>query len=257
MLHDHPLAPGPAPVAVRLARLNAAIRSVPEPDIAQAALAAALDPTIAGNVALVSSFGADSIVLLHMVSRINPDLPILFIDTELLFAQTLHYQKQVAALLGLRNIRIVRATREELFTHDPEGLLRHFDPDACCALRKVAPLAQALAGFDGWITGRKRYQAGTRADMPVFETDDKGRVKINPLAHWQPGQAAAYIDTHSLPRHPLVDKGYRSIGCAPCTTPVRAGEDERAGRWRGRGKVECGLHRGAGNDTSDDRGQAA
>ncbi len=251
MLHERPPL---APRAERIARLTAAIQGKSGIDLSLAALRAALDPALGGRIALVSSFGADSVVLLDMVAQLNPALPVLFIDTELLFPETLQYQRSLAAHLGLKDIRVIRAPRAALLEHDADGLLYHFDPDACCALRKVAPLARALDGFDGWITGRKRYQAGTRADMPIFEEDDAGRIKINPLALWQPGEAARHVSARNLPRHPLLDRGYRSIGCAPCTTPVREGEDERAGRWRGRGKIECGLHRAA---PADGQGEAA
>ncbi len=209
----------------------------------QQVLALALDDGLVGKVAMVSSFGADSVVLLHMLAQIDPDIPVLFIDTELMFAETLRYQREVAALLGLRDVRVIRAPRAQVFAADPDGLLQHFDPESCCTLRKVAPLRAALTGFDGWITGRKRFQAGTRQDLAFFEPDSDGeRIKVNPLARSTAAEITAYIGDHSLPRHPLVARGYASIGCAPCTTPVKQGEDIRAGRWRGREKTECGIH---------------
>ncbi len=200
------------------------------------------DPDI-GRLALVSSFGADSVVLLHLIATVDPARPVLFIDTEMLFPETLAYQTDIARRLDLRDLRIIRAPRGAIAAHDPDGQLHKRDPDACCALRKAEPLDQALGGFDAWITGRKRYQGGQRATLDLFEADAAtGRLKINPLAHWQPADLAAYMDRHDLPRHPLVAKGYRSIGCAPCTSPVAAGEDDRAGRWRGQDKDECGIH---------------
>lgn len=193
------------------------------------------------RIALVSSFGAQSVVLLHMAAVIDQSTPVLFIDTELLFAQTLVYQHDLTERLGLRNLRIIRAPQNA--TDDPDGQLHKRDPDACCALRKSAPLQSALAGFDGWITGRKRFQSGTRATLEFFEPDPGGdRLKINPLAYWSSDDLATYMEENRLPRHPLVARGYPSIGCMPCTTPVQKGEDPRAGRWRGDNKDECGLH---------------
>jgi len=196
-----------------------------------------------GGTALVSSFGADSAVLLHMVSRIAPTTPVLFLETGMLFAETLVYQRALAARLGLGDVRLIRPDPADLAAEDPDGDLNGRDPDACCALRKTRPLARALAGFEAWITGRKRAQASTRAAMPVFEVEDAtGRIKVNPLADWTAERLRAYRRDHALPAHPLEARGYPSIGCAPCTTPVAPGEDPRAGRWRGKAKVECGIH---------------
>lgn len=195
----------------------------------------------AGHIALVSSFGAESVVLLHMAAVIDPMTPVLFVDTELLFTETLVYQQEVSERLGLRNVQIIRA--KDIAEKDPYGALRFSSTDACCDLRKTVPLQNALKDFDGWITGRKRFQAGTRAAMEFFEVEDgTGRIKINPLAHWAPEDVRAYMDENRLPRHPLVAKGYPSIGCAPCTSPVKEGEDPRAGRWRDQNKEECGIH---------------
>ena len=196
-----------------------------------------------GAVTLVSSFGAESVVLLHMVAVVDPATPVLFVDTQMLFPETLAYQREVAERLGLSYLRIIRAAPVRLATRDPEGDLHRRDPDACCALRKTEPLDRALAPFDAWITGRKRFQSGTRAELAFFEEETgTGRIKINPLAHWAPGDVADYMVNNRLPRHPLVARGYPSIGCAPCTTPVKPGEDPRAGRWRGSDKEECGIH---------------
>jgi phosphoadenosine phosphosulfate reductase len=173
-----------------------------------------------------------------MVTR---DLPVLFIDTEMLFAETLVYQQELTERLGLRNVTIIRAA--DIAQHDPDGTLHQTDPDACCALRKSVPLNAALAGFDGWITGRKRFQSGTRAALPFFEVEaGTDRIKVNPLAFWGASDVADYIAENRLPRHPLVARGFPSIGCAPCTSSVKQGEDPRAGRWRDTTKEECGIH---------------
>lgn len=202
----------------------------------------ALQRAAVGRTALVSSFGAESIVLLHMVSRIDPSLPILFIDTQMLFPETLAYQAEVANTLGLKDIRLIRPNPLEISEEDPTGALNVHDKDACCALRKTRPLQNALRGFDTWITGRKRYQSGTRAMLEFFENDRDRRIKVNPLAHWRPKDVHAYVDAHHLPRHPMLARGFASIGCAPCTSPVKEGEDARAGRWRDSEKTECGIH---------------
>jgi phosphoadenosine phosphosulfate reductase len=225
--------------ATKVAGLNARYRHHSATAVMQGAL------QDAGHIALVSSFGAESVVLLHMAAVIDPMVPVLFVDTELLFTETLVYQQEVSERLGLRNVQIIKSA--EIAAKDPYGALRFSDTDACCALRKTAPLQHALAGFDGWITGRKRFQAGSRAALDFFEVEtaaneSTGRIKINPLAHWAPQDVRAYMDENRLPRHPLVAKGYPSIGCAPCTSPVAAGEDPRAGRWRDQNKEECGIH---------------
>lgn len=190
---------------------------------------------------LVSSFGAESVALLHLAAMVDRDLPVIFIDTEMLFTETLVYQQEVAERLGLRNLRILRSA--EIGQRDSDRKLHKSDPDACCALRKTAPLQAALKGTNGWITGRKRFQSGTRAQLEFFEVEQEtGRIKVNPLTYWQPQDVADYIVENRLPRHPLVAKGYPSIGCIPCTSPVEEGEDIRAGRWRDKEKDECGIH---------------
>ncbi len=197
----------------------------------------------AGALALVSSFGAESVVLLHMVSVTRRATPVIFIDTEMLFAETLVYQQELAERLALGDVRIIRAAREDLGAQDPDGTLQQRDSDACCALRKAVPLQRALAGFDGWITGRKRYQTGLRTTLDFFEVEEgTDRIKVNPLAHWTREDLQTYMEENRLPRHPLVAKGYPSIGCIPCTTPVAPGEESRSGRWRGQDKTECGIH---------------
>lgn len=208
---------------------------------AQTILRHALEDVQIGPVAVVSSFGAESVVLLHMISQINKDAPVIFIDTEMLFDETLQYQRDVAMKLGLTDIRIITPNRDAILKNDVDGLLHQANTDACCHLRKVKPLEDALADFGGWITGRKRYQSGTRTDIPFFEKDAR-KIKINPLATWTREDLAAYIQDHKLPRHPLVAKGYPSIGCMPCTTRVGEHEDPRSGRWKGQEKTECGIH---------------
>ena len=194
-----------------------------------------------GEVAFVSSFGAESVVLLHLLSQVAPETPVLFLETGMLFPETLAYQREVAETLGLRDVRVIRPDSLDLFLHDPEGDLHDRDPDTCCAIRKTKPLELALQSFDAVVTGRKRHQTGDRAGMEIVEVD-AGHLRINPLAAWSPADIAAYMDAHDLPRHPLVAQGFASIGCAPCTTKVAPGEDPRAGRWRGRVKTECGIH---------------
>ncbi|MCL1629039.1 phosphoadenylyl-sulfate reductase [Roseibaca sp. V10] len=214
-----------------------ALAHLPAPDFLARAI-----PRV-GRVAMVSSFGADSAVLLHMVAQIDRALPVIFIDTLALFPETLAYQRDLAAHLGLTDIRRITPDRNALFTRDPDALLHLSDRESCCQLRKAEPLERALQGFDGWITGRKRFQADTRASLaPVEHEPGTGRIRLNPLAGWRAAEIAAYLDHHGLPRHPLVARGYPSIGCQPCTSPVRTGEDTRAGRWRGSDKTECGIH---------------
>jgi phosphoadenosine phosphosulfate reductase len=209
---------------------------------ATAVLERAFHDTEVGQLALVSSFGAESVVLLHLVSVIAPGTPVLFIDTQMLFQETLDYQHELAEKLNLTDIRLIRADRRNTDLDDPYGTLHRFNPDACCALRKTVPLEGALRSFDGWITGRKRFQAVTRAGLDFFENEDDKRLKVNPLAHWGREDLEEYMTNNRLPRHPLVGKGFPSIGCAPCTSPVAEGEHPRAGRWRDQAKEECGIH---------------
>jgi phosphoadenosine phosphosulfate reductase len=239
-------APGLAAPEERLLRL-------PAPAVARALnrLAEGMSPqeilaltkeAFGGRLAMVSSFGSESAPLLHMVAGLDRALPVLFLETGMLFGATVAYQRELADRLGLTDVRLVRPDPADLRAGDPHGTLHRADPDACCALRKTLPLHRALEGFDAWITGRKRYQAATRAALEIFEADGDGRIKVNPLAHWDAAAIRAYMAEHDLPLHPLVNERYPSIGCAPCTTPVAPGEDPRAGRWRGLAKVECGIH---------------
>jgi phosphoadenosine phosphosulfate reductase len=225
-------------VAERVAVLNARYRH----HGATAVLEHALKDDDLGRVALVSSFGAESVVLLHLISVIAPETPVLFVDTRMLFAETLEYQRKLADELHLGDVRTIRALQPRLAFEDPDNTLHQFNTDACCNLRKVEPLERALAPFDGWITGRKRFQGATREAVEFFEAEGDTRIKVNPLAHWGREDLEEYMVNNRLPRHPLVAKGYPSIGCAPCTSPVKPGEDPRAGRWRNSQKTECGIH---------------
>jgi phosphoadenosine phosphosulfate reductase len=225
---------GDAETAARLSAKFAAMD-------AEKFLRLAVEDLFRGKIALVSSFGADSAVLLHMVAGIDRMMPVLFLETGVLFPETLAYRDKLVEHLDLRNVIGIKPKAAQLAEEDPDTFLWSSDPDRCCEIRKVIPLAEALDGFDAWITGRKRFQAQTREALPLFETEEN-RIKINPLAGWSASQILRYFDSHGLPRHELVAKGYPSIGCVPCTSPVKSGEDPRAGRWRGKGKVECGLH---------------
>lgn len=196
---------------------------------------------LGGRIAAVSSFGAESAVLLHMVAQVDVDVPVVFTNTQKMFGETLAYRDELAERLGFTDLRVFRPDPRLLAIKDKAGLRWSYDPDGCCDLRKVEPLRRALAPFDSWISGRKGFQSGTRTALPRFE-EDEGRLKINPLADWDKAKLDAYFAEHDLPRHPLEAQGYLSIGCAPCTTKVAPGEDPRAGRWRSFDKVECGIH---------------
>lgn len=205
---------------------------------------AALRSPLGGRIALVSSFGVESAVLLDMVATVDPTTPVIFLDTGKLFSETLAYRESLCALLGLTDVRHIRPDPASLERYDPQGTLHQNDPDFCCHLRKTEPLDLALEGFVGWITGRKRFQGGARADLPLLEREPgSGLIKINPLAQWSLEDLRHYRRLRRLPLHPLVPKGFASVGCAPCTSPVKPGEATRAGRWRGLDKLECGIHR--------------
>ena len=208
-------------------------------------LAAVLEGNLAGDVAIVSSFGAESAALLHLVSSIDNSVPVIFLETGKHFPETLAYRDELADRLGL-NLVNVHPEIADLQQRDETGLRWSYDPDGCCDLRKVRPLEKALARYDGSFTGRKAFQSSTRANLPRFELDTadaQGRLKINPLIDWDAARIAAYFEEHDLPRHPLVERGFASIGCSPCTRATEPGEDPRAGRWAGWDKVECGIHR--------------
>lgn len=206
-------------------------------------IALARDRFGAENIAAISSFGADSAALLHMIAQVDPALPVVFLDTGKHFGETLAYRDLLAEDLGLADIRVVTPQEAALERVDPGGTLHKRDTDACCAVRKVEPMARAVAPFKAWFTGRKRFQAATRAAMPVFEAVGP-RIRINPLARWGTGELAAYMRRHDLRENPLVAYGYLSIGCFPCTEPAKPGEDARSGRWAGGAKTECGIHLG-------------
>jgi phosphoadenosine phosphosulfate reductase len=192
-------------------------------------------------VALVSSFGAESSVLLHMVAAIDKSTPVIFLDTGKLFDETLDYRNELVEKLGLTDVRTVFPSVTDLAMNDPDGTLNQRDKDACCHIRKTIPLEKALKGIDAVISGRKRFHGGERAGLNFVSSAD-GRLKVEPLAAFSAFDLKAYMADHDLPAHPLVGQGYRSIGCVPCTTRGGTDEDPRAGRWAGEEKTECGIH---------------
>jgi len=196
-----------------------------------------------GRTALVSSFGAESAVLLDMVATVDPATPGIFLDTGKLFGETPDYRRELTALLGLEDVRIARPDPAALASRDPQGKLWRHDPDLCCHLRKTEALERALAGFAAWITGRKRFQGGLRSALPTLEGEAaSGRIKLNPLAPWSAEDIERYRLLRNLPAHPLVADGFASLGCVPCTRRVAPGEPPRGGRWWGLDKSECGIH---------------
>ncbi len=194
-----------------------------------------------GRIGLVSSFGTEAAVLLHMVSRIDPYVPVIFLNTWKHFPETLDYRSRLIEDFGLCNIQTVTPRPVKLKADDPDGELHKTNADLCCHVRKTQPMLSALRSLDCWITGRKRGQAETRGDLELFETQDRW-IKVNPLMEWGSDEVDAYFETHNLPQHPLKDQGYLSVGCAPCTRAVKPGEDARAGRWADSDKTECGIH---------------
>ncbi len=224
-----------------LARHAAELAGRYEDATAETRLGVAIRDLFPGRIALVSSFGADSAVLLRLVAGIDPATPVIFVDTGMLFPETLAYRDRLVAQLGLTGVTTYAPDAADLAESDPEDFLWAREPDRCCHIRKVLPLAHALEGYDAWISGRKRFQSATRERLPIFEAEGT-RVKVNPLADWSAKDVREAMDRSGLPRHDLLAKNYLSIGCMPCTSPVRPGEDARAGRWRGKAKVECGIH---------------
>ena len=221
--------------------LNVRFADTPTKDM----LAAVLTEGLAERIAAVSSFGAESAVLLHLIASVDPSVPVLFLDTGKHFPETLAYRDEIVARLGLTNLINLRPDAEVLAKKDESGLRWSYDPDGCCEIRKVLPLARALDQFDASFTGRKGFQSAARAGLPRFEldqTDLAGRLKVNPLVDWSSDQIQSYFAATGLPPHPLVAQGYPSIGCMPCTSKVAPGEDPRSGRWKGWDKVECGIH---------------
>lgn len=204
-------------------------------------LAAMIEAEFAGAIALVSSFGAEAAVLLHMVAAIDPATPVVFLNTGKLFGETLRYRDGLVERLGLLDVRSVAPDPERLARIDPEDVLWYGNPDMCCYVRKVEPLHRALEPFAASISGRKRFHGDGRATLPLVEAVD-GKIRINPLATWGKAEIDAYFAAHALPRHPLEADGFLSIGCMPCTDRVAPDEDVRAGRWRGQNKTECGIH---------------
>ena len=236
---SRPAAPSlPTGIGERLAELR---RRVENQD-AEAILRIALHE-FSGKVAVISSFGAESAVLLHLVATIDPTVPVLFLNTGKLFGETLRYRDRLQDFLGLSEIRAIGPHPHDRALADPQGTLWSRDPDACCHFRKVVPIRRALQGFEAQITGRKRFQTATRAALETVEYSD-GRFRFNPLADWSHARLSAYAEERGLPKHPLVNDGYPSIGCMPCTRRVREGEDYRAGRWAELEKDECGIHLG-------------
>jgi phosphoadenosine phosphosulfate reductase len=218
-------------------------------------LSSVLKSHAAGDVAVVSSFGAESAVLLHLIAQVDPNIPVLFLETGKHFPETLAYRDLLVEKLGLTNLINLVPDEADLVKQDENGLRWSYDPDGCCEIRKVIPLAKAMAGYDASITGRKGFQSATRAGLPRFEldrSDEQGRLKINPLADWGAEDLAHYFEKHDLPAHPLVAEGYPSIGCSPCTSKVAEGEDARSGRWKGWDKTECGIHVPGQPDAGDD-----
>lgn len=223
---------------VDVAALNALYESMTP----QKVLRHAITEAFVERICIVSSFGAESVILLHMIAQIDPSVPVICLNTGKLFGETLRYRDRLQAALGLTDIRAVAPHPDDLRASDPKGSLWQRDTDGCCHIRKVLPQARAVSGFDALITGRKKFQTDTRQTMDVIESSTDGRYKINPLANWQLDALKSYIETHNLPRHPLVKDGYLSIGCMPCTSKVEAGGDYRSGRWAGSDKDECGIH---------------
>ena len=236
-----PLRPDPDALMARLAELRERFGKLSGAELLRATL---VGGPLAGGTALVSSFGIESAVLLHLVARIDPAIPVIFLDTGKLFPETLEYRDQLRVLLGLKDLRTIHPDPRALARLDADGTLWSRTPDHCCHIRKTAPLDQALDGFSAWINGRKRFHGDVRSTLLTIEGEPStGRIKLNPLATWSAADLEAYRKTHALPPHPLAGKGYRSIGCAPCTRPVGPDEDPRAGRWWGIDKSECGIHR--------------
>lgn len=230
-----PHLPGPS----RLAQL----RQLASGRDATGILELALKEEFAGQTAVVSSFGAESVVLLHLVAQVDPTTPILFINTGKLFGETLRYRDRLQDVLGLTDVRTIGPHPVVRANKDPDGVLWSRDPDACCAFRKVQPLKASLAGFGAQITGRKQFQTQARSTMPSVEYFE-GRFRFNPLHDWSLADLQACIAANDLPHHPLADDGYVSVGCMPCTRRIHSGEGYRDGRWAGLEKDECGIHTG-------------
>jgi phosphoadenosine phosphosulfate reductase len=233
----HRVLQGPARTLPPAPELDRALRNASPAEV----IATALRTVGRDRLAVVSSFGTESAALLKVMADVDPAIPVVFLDTGWLFEETLAYRDTLIAILGLRDVRSIKPRQETLSREDPERELWFSDPDACCRIRKVEPLARALAPFSAWINGRKRFQGGLRAEMPVVE-DDCARLKFNPFANVSREDIQAIYTLAELPPHPLAASGYLSVGCMPCTSRTSPDEDARAGRWRGRAKTECGIH---------------
>lgn len=196
------------------------------------------------EICVVSSFGAESAVLLHMVAQIDPTTPVIFLNTGKLFGETLRYRDRLQTLLGLTDVRSIGPHPTDLAEKDSNEDLWQKNNDMCCHIRKNLPQERALKGFKAVLTGRKRFQTSQRGSMQRIEIDDEAaaRLRINPLADFTLEDLQAYLETHNLPKHPLVKDGYLSIGCMPCTDKVKEGDDYRSGRWSEQDKEECGMH---------------
>jgi len=217
--------------------LDRALRSAAPAEV----IATALQTVGRDRLAVVSSFGTESAALLKVMADVDPAIPVIILDTGWLFPETLAYRDTLIATLGLSDVRSIKPLEETLSREDPDRELWFSDPDACCRIRKVEPLKRALAPFSAWINGRKRFQGGLRAAIPVVE-EDGIRLKFNPFANVSREEIEAIYTLANLPPHPLVASGYLSVGCMPCSSRSSADEDARAGRWRGRAKTECGIH---------------
>lgn len=201
--------------------------------------------TFGPDIALLSSFGTESSVLLHMISEVAPETKVLFLETGYHFPETLQYQKDLVKSLKLNLVELKAEMGREAFVKTYGDKLYETNPDRCCEINKVQPLQRALKDYKAWISGIRRGQGPTRKNIHILEEYDNGGhllYKLNPLANWTSKDAWQYMKEHHLPVHPLFEKGYTSIGCWPCTRPVLPGEDDRAGRWAGRVKTECGIH---------------
>lgn len=200
-----------------------------------------------GRIAMTSSFGPESGVLLHMVSRIEPAIPVLFLETGYHFPETLEYKEKLAKLFGLTQVIDLKADpkrKAEVVTQH-EGVPYERNPDLCCQINKVEPLDRALKGYDAWMSGIRRHETDFRKSIRIFELYKRGDTelyKVSPLANLTSRELWWYLKENDIPKHPLHDKGYLSVGCWPCTRPVQEGDDERSGRWAGKAKTECGIH---------------
>ncbi|MBX3349386.1 MAG: phosphoadenylyl-sulfate reductase [Nitrospira sp.] len=199
------------------------------------------------RIVLACSFGAEDVVLVDMVHRMNPDIPLFYLDTDFLFPETYATRDRIIERYQLKPAQVIQV--KSLLTPQKQAAsygdaLWTSNPDQCCQLRKVEPLTRVLQGYDAWITGIRRDQAPSRADAGLIERDQKFRlVKVNPLVRWSWTDVWTYIKIYEVPYNPLHDQNYPSIGCTHCTKPVMPGQDPRSGRWQGSAKTECGLHK--------------